>query len=370
MDTCGAKGKLKMRIVKYSLIVLFPLAFVIKGILNASPIRTENWYSTTVNKVFVEGWSKVTGIFPFSLHELGIYVLILVGIGYLIYSIRRIVVGKERFKKVSVDVTLTVLAMVSVLFFFFTINWGINYGRVPFEQTIGLEVKERKIDELADVYRLLIERTNERRTQVEVDENGVMTIPGGYKTILKRAHLGYEAVQWDYPTLAGSYGTPKPIIASELMNYTGITGIYSPFTAEANVNVAAPIMSIPFTTMHEMAHQRGYSSENEANFIGFLTSIHHPDVDFQYSGYLMALTYTYNALAQNDVSLLKELSKELSEGVRKDMTYKREFWNKYQGTVNTVSDSINNSFLKLNGVSDGVKSYGRMVDLLLAYYAK
>lgn len=33
-----------------------------------------------------------------------------------------------------------------------------------------------------------------------------------------------------------------------------------------------------------------------------------------------------------------------------------------------ISNSVNNTYLKANGQEDGVKSYGRMVDLLLAEY--
>ena len=152
------------------------------------------------------------------------------------------------------------------------------------------------------------------------------------------------------------------------MNYTNITGIYSPFTAEANVNVAVPDSTLLFTTMHEMAHQRGYASENEANFIAFLTCIHHPDPDFIYAGYLSALNYTNVALAKVDSESLIELNAQLSDGVRRDMRYLNEFWAQYDGKVEKTFNTMNQTYLTLNGVIDGVQSYGRVVDLLLTYY--
>lgn len=33
-----------------------------------------------------------------------------------------------------------------------------------------------------------------------------------------------------------------------------------------------------------------------------------------------------------------------------------------------VSDRVNDAYLKANGQENGLRSYGRMVDLLLAYY--
>ena len=46
----------------------------------------------------------------------------------------------------------------------------------------------------------------------------------------------------------------------------------------------------------------------------------------------------------------------------------REFWKRYEGKIDDISNEINNTYLKANGVSEGVKSYGKMVDLLLVYY--
>ena len=120
--------------------------------------------------------------------------------------------------------------------------------------------------------------------------------------------------------------------------------------------------------MHEMAHQRGFASENEANFIAYLTCIAHPDVDFQYSGYLNALSYVNRALALVDRETLITLNEKLSDGVRRDLNDQRDYWKQYEGKVEETFTQMNQTYLKLNGVNDGVQSYGRVVDLLLAYY--
>ena len=51
------------------------------------------------------------------------------------------------------------------------------------------------------------------------------------------------------------------------------------------------------------------------------------------------------------------------------MKLSRDFWDKYEGKIDDISNEINNTYLKANGVSEGVKSYGKMVDLLLTYYS-
>ena len=44
------------------------------------------------------------------------------------------------------------------------------------------------------------------------------------------------------------------------------------------------------------------------------------------------------------------------------------FWNQFDGPVAEVSNQVNDAYLKANSQEDGVRSYGRMVDLLLAMY--
>lgn len=153
------------------------------------------------------------------------------------------------------------------------------------------------------------------------------------------------------------------------MTRFGITGIYSPFTGEANLNTAPPPVFLPFTMCHEMAHQRGYAREDEANFIAYLVCKNHEDAEFRYSGYLMAFQYAMNKLYTYSPEKFQTLRSQISEGIKRDLVANRNFWHQYQDTVaEKVSTKINDTFLKANRQSDGVHSYGRMVDLLIAEY--
>ena len=64
-----------------------------------------------------------------------------------------------------------------------------------------------------------------------------------------------------------------------------------------------------------------------------------------------------------------QLWQQYSEGLVRDLKQNSEYWKQFQqSTVREVSTSINDAYLKANHQTDGVRSYGRMVDLLLAYY--
>ncbi len=92
-------------------------------------------------------------------------------------------------------------------------------------------------------------------------------------------------------------------------------------------------------------------------------------VEFMYSSTMLALISSGNALYKQNSDMYFEIRSSYSEGVVKDIRAQIEYWTKYEDTVvSTVSNRINDTYLKANAQADGVKSYGRMVDLLLAMY--
>lgn len=352
------------------LIALFPLSLGLILLSQLFPSTLEWIYSMTTNKWFISTLSHLTGWFPYSLFECLIVISLITLISYFIYTVSQGIRQPNQRWSFLMNFILNMLAMVSFTYFIFISFWGLNYYRLPIEDSFELSLHPRSVEELETLYKSLINLTNEARNHVIETPTGIFSINESPTEMFKRAPLGYLAASIDYPILAGDYGIPKAIILSNMMNYTQITGIYSPFTAEANVNIAVPESTLLFTTMHEIAHQRGFASENEANFIAFLTCINHPDSDFQYSGYLSALNYTSNALAKIDRERVIELNQSLSDDVKRDLIYQHEFWFKYEGRVEQTFTNMNQTYLKLNGVSDGVQSYGRVVDLLLAYYER
>ena len=75
-----------------------------------------------------------------------------------------------------------------------------------------------------------------------------------------------------------------------------------------------------------------------------------------------------NALASHDIEGYKVLAGKYSKAVRRDLQYENAFWAKYKGKIDEISNKVNDTYLKSNGQEDGVASYGRVVDLLLAEY--
>ena len=147
-----------------------------------------------------------------------------------------------------------------------------------------------------------------------------------------------------------------------------ITGIYSFFTGEANLNVNFPDYTLPYTAAHEMAHQRGIAREDEANFMAFLVCTASDDPYIRYSGYLNAYEYVASALYRASPDLYYKAAGRLSDSVKGEMAAYNDFYDQYRDTTaGQVSGAINNSYLQSQG-TPGTVSYGMVVDLTVAYY--
>ena len=90
----------------------------------------------------------------------------------------------------------------------------------------------------------------------------------------------------------------------------GFSGYINPFTIEANINSKIPIISYASTISHEIAHQIGYASENEANYIGILSNQISSNLEINYSGNLIALQYLLSELYYVNKNLYLEKKKK------------------------------------------------------------
>ena len=214
----------------------------------------------------------------------------------------------------------------------------------------------------------MIKECNKTKKEVNTSNSDMKNDIKSIKDMISKLENGYDNVELLNLNNLGNYSKAKIILNSKLLSYTNITGIYSPFTGEANINTNQPNTSIPFTILHEMAHQRGYANESEANFLAYLACINNKDIYVKYSGYFMALKYTASALSKVDYESFKYLTENIDDDVLKDLRDYFKFWEKYEGKTSQVSDNMNNVYLKSNKVKEGTRSYGKVVDLLLLYY--
>ena len=322
------------------------------------------WYSQNIYPVLVSAIGRLTGLLPFSLAEICLYLLLAALILSLICLCIGIARKGEAGHRLFAWFSCAVLA-VSILAFLYTAGCGVNYHRKTFSSEEGIIASDYTAEELQEICIRLTEEVNSRAGKVSRDSDGVMilTAPEG-----EGAVEAMEKLAEAFPSLKGYYPMPKKVAVSELLSYQGLTGVYSPFTIEANYNGDMTPYNIPFTTCHELSHLRGFMAEKEANFIAFLACIGSDRTDFQYSGYLSGWTYCMNALYRADPEAWQETRSLLDKKAEADVWANSQFWNSYEGVISETADRINDTYLRANGQADGVRSYDRMVDLIMAYF--
>ena len=350
--------------------ILLALGLVLSLIAPRIPSLIEAGYSQSLYPRMIRPISLFTGLFPFSLAEFILIASVCICLVMLILALRTLVKKPKAFFHGCLRIVPKIALLFVLLYVGFNMVWGLNYSRLSFATLSGLQVEPAAVEDLKELALSLTRRANELRGLVHEDASGVMVLPQGIREMLGRAELGYQRAARIYPELGGKYGRPKGVFLSRYWSFTGISGAYFPFTAEANVNVDQPHFLLPSTAAHEMAHQRGFAREDEANFIAYLTCSAHPDPDFQYSGVALALGNTMNALYRYDREAYKEVRSQYSEGLNRDLQNLREYWARFEGPVERVSNRVNDTYLKANRQQDGVHSYGRMVDLLLAEFRR
>lgn len=336
--------------------ILAVLSYILSGLAVGAPVFLEGFYARGINRATILVLSNLTGILPFSLAEW----LVIGQVPLFFLFAYRLVRKKMHIKQV--------VFYVSGVYVAFVFLWGLNYSRMSVGEMLHLSSTKTSYQVLQSVALALTEEANAHRVLVNENEEGVFSIEGGYPWVFDQAKVAFDNRKETLPILGGNFGKPKPIALSKAMLYTGITGVYFPFTAEANVNVAIMDLLLPATVLHEMAHQRGIAAEDEANFIAYYAATAHPEPSFRYSGTMLALIHVQNALYRVAPDLSMEVASYYSDGVRRDLVAQKAFWVPYQGKTNEVSNKVNDAYLKSNRQTDGVASYGRMVDWVIAYH--
>lgn len=349
-------------------VLLVPFCLLLSELANRYPAEVETVYSRGIYPATAGIFGRLFSLFPFSVFEILALLLLVffpIALRRLIRRLRRDPAGRWEY---LAGVTSGVLCAASVFYALFTLLCGIGYCRMSFAEQCGLVVRDSSPQELAELGRHLVETANALREQVaESPETGTMALSfGSVYQAGKFAGEAYQGLGRLYPAAGGYTPRAKPVLFSKLMSYMDMAGIYIPFTFEANVNVDIPAYSIPSAMMHELSHFHGFMREEEANFLAYAACRESGNTDFEYSGAMLALIHTTNALYTADRDAYWEVAALLSPAVRADLEENSAYWKRFKSPVSAAAEKVNDVYLKTNRQAAGVNSYGRMVDLLLA----
>ncbi len=348
-------------------IIVFMLTAVSIGLYIAFRVNSNfaDTFNRTISPVGRMIFAKLTGWIPFSFAEM---LLLLVPV----ILVTVIVVGARHFCETARKMWIYVACIFSVVcmvFNLFVWNFAPGYNAISLDQKLGLERKPVSAEELAATADILLEEVKKVEGDILFMETGASRMPYSYADMNDHLMAAYDKASAKYDFIDDFHSRVKPVMLSEPMSYTHITGIYTFFTGEANINVNFPDYTVPFTAAHELAHQRGIAREDEANFVAFLVCMESDDVYIRYSGALNMYEYVVSALYSANYELYKESYKKQPKTIIEERIAFSEFFEKYrENTVADISEATNNAYLQSQGSTQGTRSYGMVVDLAVAYY--
>lgn len=364
------RNKIIRRILyKLPFLLLIPLGICLPKLALANPALVETVYSRGLYPLISTLLGAVSSLFPFSLAECLIY-LALLGLLVFLLAYPVLLLLRKRTLLQFANSLLSLIVAGGALFSLFYCLWGVQYARPKLSVLLHLPQQTYTIEDLYSLCTDLAADANRLRMQTEEDENGIFRNGYDTRTCTVRVAHCYNDFRETTPLFSQRVYPAKPILLSHALSYTDITGIYIPYTAEANINAHQPDLLLAATAAHESAHYIGIAREDEANFMAYLVCSSADDPAIAYSGTVLALIHAGNQLSNLAPELYAQIYATYSEALKRDLIAYNEYWAAYEGPVSEQADQLNDSYLKYNHQESGVQSYGEMVNLLLAYAAK
>ena len=320
-------------------------------------------YLTRTIQTFLAEWS---GSVDFCVWQVAVAVLVLLA---LVSIVLMIVLRWNPFQWLG-----WVLTVVASLYFLHTCIYGLNYHAGSLATDIRLNMTEYTLKELEDAAVYYRDLANDLSEEVARDEAGNLDFPE-FEELTLQAGEGFRTLTYDYSysVFAGSTLPVKKLGWSQMYTSMGITGVTMGITGEAAVNPETPVIGLPFTICHEMAHRMCIAIERDANFGAFLACMANPEPEFQYSAYFMAYRYCYNALyAQGTpeaTTAAARIDSEVGLKLKYDLeTYNRFFQDHMDQDASDLANSVNDTYLKTSGDEEGIASYDQVTDLLVSWH--
>jgi hypothetical protein len=353
--------------------ILFIMALGI-FIFSYFPDKVERIYSIGLYPELSSTIRMITRWIPFSMGDV-IYTILVI---YLIYKVVKMglhIYHKEYSRSIFFHFLYRAAKTVLWVYVVFKLLWGLNYDRLGIAYQLQISKTSYTKEEVTQLANQLIDTLNACRRQIK---DTILPVPT-LDSIYRGAYRAYDDASLQYEFLNYRNRAVKTSLFTSVGDYMGFSGYYNPFTGEAQVRTDIPRILIPYVTCHEMAHQLGYASESEANFVGYLAASNSQDVYFRYSVYLDLFSYTqgeeimlygqgkdFNAF-QN---LVKQNRERLDTLVKQDRRAIREFFYKRRNRVSPAVSSLYDQYLKMNKQTGGVNSYNEVVGWLIAYQKK
>jgi len=255
----------------------------------------------------------------------------------------------------------------------FMLIWGLNYQKSSPAKSFDLKMDTSytavQLDSLSLYLMKELNKTRQILSDSVIEKTEV-------DQVFRNSILNYRQLKSRFPQLTIDKPVLKEATFPSWGDYLGYLAFYQPITGEAIVRTDLPLLTLPYTSCHELAHQMGYASEAEANFIAFVVATESSDALLQYSMLLQMFTYCQSEhlslIAKTGnfekwKTIVNRNKSMLDAKVIGDRKKIKDFFIQRQHLLIPASTSLYDQFLQLNKQAKGIKSYDEVLLWVLAY---
>ena len=343
------------------------------------PELISSYYTQGLFRYGTSGLRFLFGGIPFAFGEL-VYLIIII---LLVINVLIHINSLKSFNYITQKgwFILTKLSWFIVkLYVVFQLIWGLNYLQPDPTKDFHLTVQTPKnaqiaLSEMNALTYELIEELNQTKQTLILNKG----LEPNFELVVSNVQQAYQTLANLHPRFILKNQSVKKAIFPSLGDYIGYLAFYQPITGEAILRSDLPILTQPYTIAHEMAHQLGYASETEANFIAFVVASEANDPYLKYSMLLQMFSYAQDAqlllLAGNKgfdawKTQIEKNRSLLSPAVLKDRAKIKAFFAARADKQIQASSQLYDQFLKWNQQAEGLASYADVLKWVRAYRLK
>lgn len=292
---------------------------------------------------------------PFALFD----VFIVVGVGSMLWwwaGAISAVWRRGAWRAVGVAVRRTAV-LAAVVYLWFLLVWGLNYGRLPIDVRLGLPAGAPDEREVIALLERAVAESNREAAPAHAAQGATHHVEGAVARGIAAVDAQHGRSRATVP------GRPKPTLLATYFRMAGVDGLTAPFALETLLNPDLTPFERPFTLAHEWAHLSGHAAEADANFVAWLVT-QTPDADpvTRYSGWLFLVSETSRQVPATERT--RALA-ALGETPRRDLAAIARRMAARVDVVERVGWRVYDSYLKSQGVDDGLRSYSQAVSLVV-----
>jgi hypothetical protein len=320
----------------------------------APPALVERAYADRLYPFIQSVFTPASNASPVAVFDVAIVAVAVTCLGGWWWSVRR--ARKSRSLWPVLRGLGTTLAAIAAVYLWFLVVWGFNYARPPLESALPFD--RSRVTPAA--VRALAERAvaEANRTHGPAHAAGFPAIDEVPATLVDALHEVERRLGRPRATVPSQ---PKATLLSPFFRASGVSGMLAPFFLETLVNPDLTGPERPMVLAHEWAHLAGYAPESDASYVGLLAALS-ADPAAQYSAWLDLAFEAANQLQPVTRGLVLA---GLDPGPRADQASINQRLRAMVQPVERAAWVTYDRMLKSQGVEEGVRSYSRVIELVL-----